>query len=59
MQTSPAIHTTPDQLEDAFHATRQQSTALCAPLEIDDYQIQSVPETSPPKWHLAHITWFF
>ena len=59
MQTSPAIHPTPDTLADAFHATRQRSTALCAPLEIDDYQIQSVPETSPPKWHLAHITWFF
>ena len=32
---------------------------LCAPLAVDDYQVQSVLETSPPKWHLAHVTWFF
>ena len=25
----------------------------------EDYQIQSITETSPPKWHLAHVTWFF
>ena len=33
--------------------------ALCAPLETDDYQVQSVIDASPPKWHLAHVTWFF
>ena len=32
---------------------------LCAPLAVDDYQVQSVIDTSPPKWHLAHVTWFF
>ena len=39
--------------------TRQVSEAICAPLADDDYQIQSIVETSPPKWHLGHVTWFF
>jgi len=32
--------------------------AICAPLKLDDYLIQSIVDTSPPKWHLAHVTWF-
>ncbi|MGZ8209285.1 MAG: ergothioneine biosynthesis protein EgtB [Burkholderiales bacterium] len=43
----------------AFAETRRHSEALCEPLATDDYQVQSVLETSPPKWHLAHVTWFF
>jgi hypothetical protein len=42
-----------------FSAVRARSCAICAPLATDDYQVQAVPEASPPKWHLAHITWFF
>ena len=42
-----------------YTEVRQQTEALCAPLETDDYQVQSVIDTSPPKWHLAHVTWFF
>lgn len=32
---------------------------ICAPLETEDYVIQSMADVSPPKWHLAHVTWFF
>lgn len=32
---------------------------MCAPLEIEDYCIQAMSDVSPPKWHLAHVTWFF
>lgn len=38
---------------------RQQSEQLCAPLRTEDYVIQSMPDASPAKWHLAHVTWFF
>src|SRR5687768_15648015 len=42
-----------------YGEVRRQTEALCAPLQTDDYQVQSVLDTSPPKWHLAHVTWFF
>ena len=42
-----------------FHAVRQQSLALCTPLTPEDMMVQSCPEASPAKWHLAHTTWFF
>ena len=42
-----------------FQAVRQQSLALARPLSAEDQQIQSMPDVSPTKWHLAHITWFF
>ena len=42
-----------------YIAVRHSSEALCRPLAIDDYGPQAMPEVSPPKWHLAHTTWFF
>jgi ergothioneine biosynthesis protein EgtB len=39
--------------------TRQYTEALCKPLHIEDYTPQSVAFASPPKWHIAHTTWFF
>jgi ergothioneine biosynthesis protein EgtB len=42
-----------------FTRTRDRTTALCAPLAVEDQVVQSMPDTSPPKWHLAHTTWFF
>jgi ergothioneine biosynthesis protein EgtB len=44
---------------DAYRKTRAQTEWICSPLEIDDYQLQSIVETSPPKWHIAHVSWFF
>lgn len=42
-----------------FRTIRQDSSDLCAPLEIEDYGVQTMPDVSPPKWHLAHTSWFF
>jgi ergothioneine biosynthesis protein EgtB len=42
-----------------YRATRNRTERLCAPLEPEDYQLQSMPDCSPPKWHLAHTAWFF
>ncbi len=38
---------------------RGLSESLCHPLEIEDYSVQTMADVSPPKWHLAHTTWFF
>jgi ergothioneine biosynthesis protein EgtB len=42
-----------------YERIRRVSVELCAPLETEDYVIQTMPDVSPPKWHLAHTTWFF
>ena len=42
-----------------YESVRRQSVHICEPLEIEDYLVQPMTDASPPKWHLAHITWFF
>jgi len=47
------------KLPDIYQSVRQRTENICAPLAIEDYIIQPIVEVSPPKWHLAHTTWFF
>ena len=46
-------------LGEDYHAVRRLSEDLCEPLETEDLVIQSMPDVSPTRWHLAHTTWFF
>jgi len=46
-------------LLDRFRQTRSFTEEICRPLEPEDTVIQSMPDASPPKWHLGHTTWFF
>lgn len=42
-----------------FQTVRGETERLVAPLAIEDYVVQTMPDVSPPKWHLAHVSWFF
>jgi ergothioneine biosynthesis protein EgtB len=47
------------ELVNSYHEVRRRTQILCQPLAVEDYVVQSMPDVSPPKWHLAHTTWFF
>ena len=46
-------------LSERYRETREQSLALISELQPEDTVVQSMPDVSPTKWHLAHVTWFF
>jgi ergothioneine biosynthesis protein EgtB len=50
---------TREELISRFQAVRSWSETICSPLETEDYVVQSMPDCSPAKWHIAHTSWFF
>lgn len=52
-------HSGRQALIERFQQVRDFSETVCAPLNVEDYVIQSMPDCSPTRWHLAHVSWFF
>lgn len=61
MQTLTEVkpHLQREILKQRFIDIRNFSEEFCKPLETEDFVIQSMPDVSPTKWHLAHTSWFF
>jgi ergothioneine biosynthesis protein EgtB len=58
-QMSTRVAPVQPQLSQFFRDVRALSTAIAEPLSAEDQCVQSMPDASPTKWHLAHTTWFF
>lgn len=58
MLSAPAFSLS-DDVRRRYRELRAHSLELAAPLSAEDQAVQSMPDASPTKWHLAHTTWFF
>jgi ergothioneine biosynthesis protein EgtB len=59
---SPQKHlgkTDTEALSELYRSVRARTMRIVAPLEIEDYVIQTAEFMSPPRWHIGHTSWFF
>src|SRR5436190_13398286 len=56
--SAPAIKTANGSM-DLYQSVRARTLEIVAPLEIEDYVIQTAEFMSPPRWHIGHTSWFF
>src|SRR4051794_10524888 len=59
MQASGSKQSPSEDLRASYAEIRRQTEELCRPLRTEDYIPQPVVDVSPPKWNIAHTTWFF
>ena len=57
--TRELSRSTPDYVIDLYKKVRSRTMQIVAPLEIEDYVIQTAEFMSPPRWHIGHTSWFF
>lgn len=55
----PSVQDSGERLLEHYRNTRATSLHLCRTMKPEDFVIQSMPDVSPTKWHLAHTAWFF
>lgn len=55
LRDNPAVNPLPER----YQRVRSRSERLVEPLSAEDMVVQSMPDASPAKWHIAHTTWFF
>lgn len=56
---SPSEILDQEDLADRFAKIRSRTEGICSHLKTEDFCVQPITDVSPPKWHMAHTTWFF
>jgi formylglycine-generating enzyme required for sulfatase activity len=55
----PQTATYPRSIAELYQSVRARTLEIVAPLEIEDYVVQTAEFMSPPRWHIGHTSWFF